>query len=172
MMTKKDKIIGIIAGIFVLAIIVVYGWAATATATYYTSQSGTSPARRRDGADVCRRMFRKVIVADSDGDANDFKVTLTSLYGYLERIVIDSNGEDKSYKVYFKDENAIAIFSKTDCNSLEEPYSYIISETDDSNNVFPGVPVAGDCTIEMVDGNDASMDDIKVSIYFAEYWQM
>lgn len=170
MMTKKDKIIGIIAGLFVLALVVVYGWAATAT--YYTSQSGTSPARRRDVADVCRQMFRKVIVADSDGDANDFTVTLTELYGYVDRIVIDSDGNDFSYKIYLYDENAIAIFSKTDCNSATEPNSYAIYEDDTEGNPWRGVPVAGDCTVTMADGDDDAMSDIKVTVYFREWWQM
>ena len=114
--------------------------------------------------------FRKLVISDTDGAANDFTVDLPPIYGFMKRIVIDSNGTDLSYKVYLKDENAISIFSKTDCNSATEPHSYIISGVDTAGNYYGGVPMAGIGTLEMADGDDASMDSIIISIYYDRFW--
>ena len=117
-------------------------------------------------------VFRKVVIADAaDGDANDFTETLVPIYGYLDRIVIDSAGTDTSYKVYLKDDHAITLFSKTDCSSATEPYSYILSETDTSSNAFPGIPVGGACTLEVADIDDETATAITVTIYYVGYYQ-
>jgi hypothetical protein len=112
--------------------------------------------------------IRKLTVADTDGTVNDFTQTLPSLYGTFERIVIDSTGTDTSYKVYLRDENGIEIFSKTDCTSASEPYSFAISVVDTGSAYHPSVPVAGQCALELADGDDASLTAISIYLYYRE----
>ncbi len=103
--------------------------------------------------------------------AHDFTETLVPIYGYLDRIVIDSAGTDTSYKVYLKDDHTITLFSKTDCSSATEPYSYILSEVDDGGNAFPGIPVGGACTLEVADIDDATATAITITLYYVGYYQ-
>lgn len=119
-----------------------------------------------------RPVYRKMVVSDAaDGDANDFTETLESIYGYLDRIVIDSNGTDTDYDVTLLDEHEIELFTKTDCSSASEPYSYILSEVDVDDNAFPGIPVAGACKVVVADIDDASADAITITIYYVGYYQ-
>lgn len=116
--------------------------------------------------------YRKVVIADSaDGDANDFTETLVPIYGFLDRIVIDSAGTDTTYSVILKDDHAITLFTKADCSSATEPYSYILTEADVDGNVFPGIPVGGACTLEVANIDDATATAITVTIYYTGYYQ-
>ena len=113
--------------------------------------------------------YDKVTISDDDGDANDFSQHVDVSYAILERIVIDSNGTDTSYKIYVYDENSAAIFTKTDCTSASEPYTYALSSTDTATTTFLGVPVVGSFSVTMADGDDATMDDIHVTVYYREF---
>lgn len=155
----KSKYIWVL-GLFLLAAIL-YG----ATSETHTTAPGSM-------AVSVNPVYRKVVISDAaDGDANDFTETLETIYGYLDRIVIDSNGTDTSYKVYLKDDHAITLFSKTDCSSASEPYSYILSEVDVDDNAFPGIPVGGACTLEVADIDDATADMITITVYYVGYYQ-
>lgn len=156
----KSKLFVLLVGLFLLTVIL---FAAT------TETHTTAPA----SIDISTKpLFRKVVIADAtDGDANDFTETLDSIYGYLDRIVIDSAGTDTDYDVILKDDHAVTLFSKLDCSSASEPYSYILSEVDDSGNAFPGIPVGGACTLELANIDDATATAITVTIYYVGYYQ-
>lgn len=110
-------------------------------------------------------------------DINDSTTSLTALdYSTLERIVIDGNGTDTAFSVYLYDTstdyNDVTIFSKTDCNSMEFPYSYAISQADTASNDFLGVPVFESASIYITDVNDTDdpnvthLDALDVMVYF------
>lgn len=109
------------------------------------------------------------VTFDFSGDVNDVTEDADNeIEGYLDDIVIDSNGTDTSYKIYVKDEHGVAVYSKTDCNSAVEPYHYAIS-SNDGTNYFRGVAVSGIIQVQIADCNDSSMDDLDVTIYYRDY---
>jgi len=105
------------------------------------------------------------ITLNFDNDVNNATVTLSTIVGYIDGVVIDSAGTDTSFKVYVKDEHGIAIFSKTDCTSASEPYRYAISASDTGSTEFMGVPVFGTPQIQIADANDATLTNIIVYLY-------
>lgn len=130
--------------------------------TYYNRSSTEVPK-------TFRMTFDKATISDSDGDVNDFSQIIDIAYGIIERITIDSNGTDTSYKVYLYDENNVAIFTKTDCSSASEPYNYAVSMSDTGSTEFLGIPVIGSFTVVLADADDATMDDIDITVYYKEY---
>lgn len=118
--------------------------------------------------------FRKYTI-DFDEDVNDATVSLPSITGYLDGIVIDSNGTDTSFSVTLRDEHNCNMFVKADCNSVTEPHRYAVTIAD-SNGVhgaavaaYAGAPVDGICDVVIADANDATLDDLQVYIYYREY---
>ena len=102
-------------------------------------------------------------------DFDDATVTLSSINGYIEGVVINSNGTDTSYKVYLLDENGIAIFTKEDCSSSAEPYRYTVSVAGTDGNDFARPMVIGTPYIQIADANDASMDELIVKVYVRQW---
>lgn len=139
---------------------------------YGATQTETHTLAPGSMAASVKPAYRKVVIADSaDGDANDFTETLVTIYGFLDRIVIDSAGTDTTYSVILQDDHGITLFTKTDCSSASEPYSYILTEADVDGNVFPGIPVGGACTLEIANIDDATATAITVTIYYTGYYQ-
>jgi len=117
------------------------------------------------------------VVSKGEGDINDTTTELADIeYASIERVVIDSNGIDTQYSVYIYDNapeyNNVTIFSKTDCNSVNEPYSYAVSQADTAGNDFLGIPVLGPVSVYVTDVNEvndpnvAHLDDLEILIYY------
>lgn len=96
-------------------------------------------------------------------DVNDASETAVSFFGTLKRIVIDSAGTDTAFKVYLKDAASITLWSKTDCNSTDDPESLPLTMTDGSTT-FLGIPHTGALTVEIDDAND--LTDLDIYIYY------
>lgn len=112
---------------------------------------------------------------DFDNDVNNVTVSIPSIFGYVDGIVIDSNGTDTSFSVVLRDEHDCNIFFKADCNSVIEPHRHAITIID-SNGVhgatpaaYLGAPVSGICDVVLTDANDATMDDLQIYIYYRDY---
>ncbi|GAI12166.1 unnamed protein product [marine sediment metagenome] len=105
------------------------------------------------------------------GDVNDsyYTETLKVIYGYVERVVIDATGTDTAYKVYVRDENGLAIFSKEDCSTGDGDYSYAISMSDTGSTEFLGVPIGGAGSVDVNDAN--GLTDLDVILYYQRWWQ-
>lgn len=140
----------ILAMILVLTIAALL-YAAT-TETHYSKTIDAQPS-----------IIRKLVVAS---DANEFTETLNDIYGYLERVVIDATGTDTAYSVTIKDEYAVSLFAKTDCNTADGDYSYAISASDTGSTEFLGVPVAGTGSVVVTGAND--LTSLDVIIYYRQ----
>jgi len=154
----KNKI-GIVI-LLLMAAVIVYG-TATETHTHGTPYGGPG-----------ENAFRKVVITESDGDANDFSETTDPIYGYVERVSIVNTGVDGAFSITIADEAGITIFTSGTIDS--DPvvtFSYAVSMSDTGSTEFCGVPVGGALTVTMADGDDASMTAISVYIYYRAYWQ-
>ncbi|HIJ71774.1 MAG TPA: hypothetical protein HPP87_10490 [Planctomycetes bacterium] len=107
----------------------------------------------------------KYYTADSLADAT---VSLGNIYGYVQRIVIDSTGTDTTFSISLTDNASYTIWTKANLTSASEPYSYVITMEDTSGNVFGGVPVTGDLSIVQANCDDASMSALTVYVYYTE----
>lgn len=87
----------------------------------------------------------------------------------LDRIVVDANGTDTSFKLYLYDctstYNDALIWSKTDLTTASMPVSQAIVLSDGTSNHL-GCPVAGTLKLVLADGDDATMKDLEVFIYY------
>ncbi|HBR19103.1 MAG TPA: hypothetical protein DD726_02670 [Phycisphaerales bacterium] len=94
----------------------------------------------------------------TDTDVGTVSLTTEPIYGTIERITIDSNGTETDWSVELKDNIGLTLFSKTDCNSVLEPYGYAITEKDsiDPNINHRGIPVFSPLTLTASDVNDAN----------------
>ena len=108
---------------------------------------------------------KAVLFSETDGDVNDFSET-TPIYGTLQSISINTAGTDTSFKVYIKDPNGITAWSKTDCTSASDPYRYALTEANTATTHFRGIPMAGNVTVELADGDDATMTKIWIWLYY------
>jgi len=111
---------------------------------------------------------------DLKEDVNNVTLDAPEIHGYLDGIVIDSNGTDTSFSVTLRDEHDCNIVVVS-CTSASEPHRYAITIID-SNSVhgaataaFLGAPVKGICDIVVADANDASLDDLHVYLYYRDY---
>jgi len=117
--------------------------------------------------------FKKVTITQTGAPPADFTETLNDIYGVLESVVIDATGTDTDYDIVIKDENGAVIFNGDALTTATNPNRYALSEADNAGtpNYFRGVRVAGQCTVEMAGGDDASLTAITVIIYYWQTWQ-
>jgi len=80
-------------------------------------------------------------------DMNDVDVSFNEIYGYIERVTIDSNGTETAYTVSLVDNDGFTVFTKTDCNSVTEPHSLAVYLDDLNGDPMYGVPVGGSCSL-------------------------
>lgn len=140
--------------LFTIFILLMAGMA-HATITYFSGVRGTEYTA-----------VSKFTVDAPTDDVNDITQTVMAIYGYAERITIDQTGTDTVFEVTLKDENAITIFTKTDCNSEDGDYTYAIYEDGTDGTGFKGVPVSGAMVLYIVDANGLS--DLSVVVYYKE----
>lgn len=145
-----------------LALILILGVLVFAETALY--QGGTS------GHSTSTSDVMYAYIYETDGDVNDFSTELDIGNAILNRIVIDSNGTDTSYKVYLYDTstswNDITLWSKTDLSTAADPYSYALSMADTDANDYCGIPVNGQLTVTLADGDDATLSGIEIFIYY------
>ncbi len=115
--------------------------------------------------------YKKVTITQTGTPPADFTETLNPIYGQILAIVIDSTGTDTDYDIIVKDENAVIIFEHTTLTSAAEPYRYALVESDLANQEYRGVHVAGKCTVEMANGDDATLTAITITLYYEQNWQ-
>lgn len=106
---------------------------------------------------------------ETDGDVNDFDQTLSIGNAILDRVIVDANGTDTSFKLYIYDTsttyNDATLWSKTDLTTASMPVSQAIVMSDGTGN-HPGVPVSGNLQLTLADGDDATLDRLEVFIYY------
>lgn len=71
-----------------------------------------------------------------------------SFAGQLERIVLKADGNDTAFTFAIKDQDGITLYSKTDCNTLDMPYSFILTAADSVGTAHRGIPFCGSYTID------------------------
>ena len=97
---------------------------------------------------------------------DDVTEGLGTIYGKLTGVTIAATGSDTSFKVYVKESNGYALFSKTDCNATSCLLRYALSASDTGSTEFVGVPVAGAVSVQVADANDANMVSLTVTVYY------
>ena len=113
----------------------------------------TGPTYSSKTVDGRESIVRKAVVTwdNAEGetftDMNNGSVSFREIYGYFDRIVIESTGVDTAYTVSLVDENLYTFFTKTDCNSVTEPHGLAIHQDDTGGDPHYGVPVAGACKV-------------------------
>ncbi len=116
--------------------------------------------------------FKKVMLTQTGAPPADFTKTLSPIYGQLMSITIDAAGTDTDFDVIVADENGLTVFSHTTLTTASVPYRYAIVESDNVDATeFRGANVGGECTIEMADGDDASLTSITITLYYEQNWQ-
>jgi len=110
-------------------------------------------------------------VYETDGDVNDFTSDeFTIGNAIIDRIVVDCNGTDTSFKLYLYDcgstYNDFALWTKADCSTAAMPVSEAISMSDLGSTEFRGVPVNGNLKITLADGDDATLANLEVFVYY------
>ena len=113
-----------------------------------------------------------VTVAPEANDPNSVSSTATSTDSYfctLKRISIAADGCDLDFNVILKDENGLAVFSKTDCNTALLPLSYALVTSDVGGVEYLGVPVAGTLMVDTNDVDPNNLTSVTVSIYYDDY---
>ena len=152
---KNKLLIAAIIGLFAVV------WAYSATVVY---QSGVSaPAGGYSDVMYC-------YVYEADEDVNDFTTDeFTIGNAIIDRVVVDCNGTDTSFKLYLYDcsttYNDLAIWSKTDLSTASMPFSQAIVLSDGTNNHL-GCPVNGNLKITLADGDDATLANLEMFIYY------
>ncbi len=117
-------------------------WASGETETYYSQT-----------IDAQTSMVKKIIVQwdkETEGgtyvDMNGVTVALDEIYGYIERVTIDSNGTELAYTVSLLDSDGFTFFTD-DLNSVDEPHSFAVYLDDINGDPMYGVPVGGICSL-------------------------
>lgn len=119
------------------------------------------PDGSRLGGAKSKQGIRNLVVSLDDKDVGNQTISTNAIYGIVNRVVIDSNGTDTDWSVTLKDENAIALFTKTDCNSAEVPYGYAVYYDDTEGNPHYGIPICGVLQILTADvGSDAEVQTL------------
>ena len=130
------------------------------TARYQAGDSAPSAA----GSDI---MY--TYVYDTDGTLADFDQALSLGNCTLERIVVDANGTDTSFKLYIYETgttyNDVTAWSKTDFTTASVPYSLALFTSDGTGNQL-GIPTDGQLQVTLADGDDATMDAIEIYLYY------
>jgi hypothetical protein len=89
----------------------------------------------------------------NSADSNSVSKTSGVVYGKIDRITINSTGTDKKWGVRLKDSLGIPLFTKTDCNSLQVPYGYAVTQPDGRGSTYNyrGISVFGPLTCSISD---------------------
>jgi hypothetical protein len=144
----------------ILLILIACGLVYGVTARYQAGESAPSVF----GSDV---MY--AYVYETDGDVNDFSQALSLGNCTLERIVVDANGTDTSFKLYIYETgttyNDVTAWSKTDFTTASVPYTLALYTSDGTGNQF-GIPTDGRLQLTLADGDDATMDAIEIYLYY------
>ena len=90
---------------------------------------------------------------------DDLTLTTGHVHGKILRIVCDSTGTDTSWGLILKDSLGIALFTKANCSSDSEPFSYAVSEYNTDSNSICNIPVSGALSIDVDDV--AQTDEIQ-----------
>ena len=117
------------------------------------------------------RAFKKVTVVQTGTPPADFTETLKPIYGQLMSVVIATVGTDTDFDIIVKDENAFTVFTHTTLTTASVPYRFALVESDLANQEYRGVNVGGECTVEMANGDDATLTSIIVTLYYEQNWQ-
>jgi len=148
--------------LFITALVILSVVGAYSASVVY--QPGTSgPSTQNSNVRYC-------YVYETDGDVNDF-TTDEFVIGnaIIDRVVVDCNGTDTSFKLYLydcaADYNDVTLWSKTDCNSASMPVSQAVVMSDGTSS-YPGVPVNGNLKITLADGDDATLANLNMYIYY------
>ena len=113
-----------------------------------------------------------VTITPTAADPNSVNSTATSTEPYfcvLERISIAADGCDLDFNVILKDENALTLFEKTDCNTVLLPLSYALVTSDVGGVEYYGIPVAGTLTVDTNDVDPNNLTSITVTVYYEDY---
>lgn len=149
----------LIITLFLAFVYALYSYAATSS-----YQSGTSNIVVLD-SDV---MY--AYISETDKDVNDFSTTLSIGNAILDRIVVDSNGTDTSFKLYLYETsttwNNVTLWSKADFSTDSEPTSYALTMADTDANDYRGIPTTGELQVTLADGDDATMSGIEIFIFY------
>lgn len=143
-------------------IVLVVVWAYSATVNYQPGTSGTSTINSE---------VRYCYVYETDGDVNDFTTNeFTIGNAMIDRVVVDANGTDLSFKLYLYDCSTTyhdaTVWSKTDLTTASMPVSEAVSMSDAGSTEFCGVPVNGNLKITLADGDDATLDRLEMFVYY------
>jgi len=102
-------------------------------------------------------------------NVDDFTEAFTIGNCIIDRVVVDANGTDTSFKLYLYETNTlhndVLIWSKTDLTTASVPYSIATVVSDGTGNQ-PGIPSCGELSLTLADGDDATMGDLEVFIYY------
>jgi hypothetical protein len=161
-----------------------WGWAAllvalaVLTAALVAASSYTAPlpssSRRVVGWPPNRYAvpIEGLMIVDVNTTVADQTLALDpDLCGYLERVVIDHNGNDLSWSLRVKDAHGVQLFAKNALNAAADPNSYAVSHTDPGGTRFAGVPFFGGLSIRIANANDRAGDAIAIRLYIREAWR-
>jgi hypothetical protein len=155
--TNMKKLVFIL-GILIIALV---GLIYAETAIY---QGGTT------GYSTNTSSVMYAYIYELDNDVNDFSSSFNIGNAILDRIVIDANGTDTSFKLYLYDTsttyNDATLWSKTDLTTASVPYSYALTMADTDANDYRGIPVNGNLTVTLADGDDATMTGLEVYLFY------
>lgn len=132
----------ILTGLLIL-LVATFLYASYETETYYSKTIDGQPS-----------MVKKIIiqwVKEAEGgtyvDTNGCSVTLNEIYGYIDRVTVDSNGTELVYGVALADSDGYTIFTAAELNSVEEPNSFALHLDDQAGGAIYGTPVGGTLTL-------------------------
>jgi len=152
---KKSLLLTVLIGLMIVV------WAYSETVVY--QQGVSAPAGGHSDVMYC-------YVYETDKDVNDF-TTDEFVIGnaILDRIVIDANGTDTSFKMYLYDcattYNDVTLWSDAAMTTASVPYSQALVMSDGTGN-HPGIPVNGNLKITLADGDDATLANLQMYIYY------
>jgi len=113
------------------------------TSICYATATFTASENSYYGRTSSAKKLTATITPTTASDANSSDRATAGIYGIADRITIATTGTDTVFGVIVKDENAITIFSKSDCNTVQTPLSYALYEDDTEGNPHKGIPVMG-----------------------------
>ena len=147
----------------ILIVLVMLASVVYATSETHTTGSGSSAP----GYNVLRKV---VIGGLSTSAITSATETTREICGFFHRIVIDQTGSDTSYNVRVQDENLFDIFNSTITANVDTSAVIVGSDTASTANFYAGVPVCGTLTISSR-GCSSALTDLKVILYYLEYWK-
>lgn len=99
-------------------------------------------------------------------DVNDTSISVDpNLSGYLQRVIFSADGNDGTWSLTVSDAAGIALFSRTDCNMVNDPCSYVC------DYALGGLPFSGGLSVAIADANDGDGNNISLRFYLREAWR-